>query len=407
LKDLVVIGAGAAGYFATAQVLSMKPKAHVLLLEKTGKVLSKVKISGGGRCNVTHNCLDPEKLILNYPRGNPWLNEVFNQFSVKDSLVWFGQRGVKIVAEADGRMFPESNISQTIIDALQSSAIGANFSFQLHSGVTRIVPLKSGFEIWLNGEEKIIAKHVLVSSGGSPSGNGISFLKEFNFETVPPVPSLFTFNVRKHTWSDLMGLSVPAAKVRLEETDLSFTGPLLVTHWGFSGPAILKLSAFAARILHDKNYKYRFSIDWLPEMDEKLVLEKLLQFQLENPKKKPDQSQIFPIPKRLWEQICKASGLSANFNWAEAGKKKLASAVQELKKSVFEAEGKTTYKEEFVTSGGIDLQEVNSRTCESIRFAGLFFAGEVLDVDGITGGFNFQAAWSTAFVAASQISKSI
>jgi predicted Rossmann fold flavoprotein len=407
LKDVVIIGAGAAGFFAAAEVLRQKPNAHVLMLEKTGKVLAKVKISGGGRCNVTHNCLDKNALLQFYPRGNPWLKDVFEQFSVKDTLAWFQNKGVKIVAEGDGRMFPQSNESQTIIDALENATSGKNFALSLHSGVKNILPLEQGFEIQMDGGNSILTKTVLVASGGSPSGSGFSFLKTMDFEIVPPVPSLFTFNVKKHIWSDLMGLSVNLAKVSLDGTDLGFTGPLLVTHWGFSGPAVLKLSAFAARILHEKNYRYRFFIDWLPEQKETELLNQLVQFQTDNPKRKPDQSQIFPIPKRLWEQICNDSGLSAYFNWAEAGKKKIAMAAQLLKKSTFEAEGKTTYKEEFVTSGGIDLKGISPKTCESKRFPGLFFAGEVMDVDGITGGFNFQAAWSTSFVAAREIGKRI
>jgi len=401
LKDLVIIGAGAAGFFAAAELLRQKPEAKVLMLEKTGKVLGKVKISGGGRCNVTHNCLDVNALLQFYPRGNPWLKEVFAQFSVKDTLAWFQNLGVKIVAEADGRMFPQSNESQTIINALESAATGKNFILSLHNGVKNILPTAQGFEIQLDGNESIHTKSVLIASGGSPSGSGFSFLKSMDFSIVPPVPSLFTFNVKKHIWADLMGLSVNKAKVTLNGTDLEFTGPLLVTHWGFSGPAVLKLSAFAARILHEKNYRYQFSIDWLPEQTD--VLDQITQFQTDNPKRKPDQSQIFAIPKRLWEQICKDSGLSTYFNWAEAGKKKIALAAQLLKKSTFEADGKTTYKEEFVTSGGIDLAEISAKTCESKRFPGLFFAGEVLDVDGVTGGFNFQAAWSTGFVAAKTV----
>ena len=401
MKDLVIIGAGAAGFFAAAELLRQKPEAKVLMLEKTGKVLGKVKISGGGRCNVTHNCLDVNALLQFYPRGNPWLKEVFAQFSVKDTLAWFQNLGVKIVAEADGRMFPQSNESQTIINALESAATGKNFILSLHNGVKNILPTAQGFEIQLDGNESIHTKSVLIASGGSPSGSGFSFLKSMDFSIVPPVPSLFTFNVKKHIWADLMGLSVNKAKVTLNGTDLEFTGPLLVTHWGFSGPAVLKLSAFAARILHEKNYRYQFSIDWLPEQTD--VLDQITQFQTDNPKRKPDQSQIFAIPKRLWEQICKDSGLSTYFNWAEAGKKKIALAAQLLKKSTFEADGKTTYKEEFVTSGGIDLAEISAKTCESKRFPGLFFAGEVLDVDGVTGGFNFQAAWSTGFVAAKTV----
>ncbi len=405
--DLVIVGGGAAGFFAANEVLRIKPNASVVILEKTGKVLAKVKISGGGRCNVTHNLLDFNELLKNYPRGELWLSEVFKKFSVKDTLNWFENKGVKIKAEPDGRMFPESNDSQTIIDALQKKVVGNQFELRTHSTVKNIIPQKGKFEVLLSENEKIVAKNVLISSGGSPTGNGLAYINSMQFEIVPPAPSLFTFNVKNHNWVDLMGLSVTKAKVRLIGTDLEFSGPVLITHWGFSGPAILKLSSFAARILQEKEYKFNFSIDWIPDSSIEEVQNKMINFQKEYPKKKPDQSPIFSIPKRLWERICKESGLSGYFNWAEAGNKKIQLASQLLKGTVFKAEGKTTYKEEFVTAGGISLKEINAETCEAKRYSGLFFAGEVMDVDGVTGGFNFQAAWSTGFVAATAISKRI
>ena len=405
--DLVIVGGGAAGFFAANEVLRIKPNASVVILEKTGKVLAKVKISGGGRCNVTHNLLDFNELLKNYPRGERWLSEVFKKFSVKDTLNWFENKGVKIKSEPDGRMFPESNDSQTIIDALQKKVIGNQFELRSHSTVKSIIPQKGKFEVLLSENEKIIAKNVLISSGGSPTGNGLDYINSMKFEIVPPAPSIFTFNVKNHNWVDLMGLSVAKARVRLIGTDLEFSGPVLITHWGFSGPAILKLSSFAARILQEKEYKFNFSIDWIPDSSIEEVQNKMTNFQKENPKKKPDQSPIFSIPKRLWERICKESGLSGYFNWAEAGNKKIQLASQLLKGTVFKAEGKTTYKEEFVTAGGISLKEIDAETCEAKRYSGLFFAGEVMDVDGVTGGFNFQAAWSTGFVAATAISKRI
>jgi predicted Rossmann fold flavoprotein len=407
LKDLIIIGGGAAGFFAASEILRKKPYASVVILEKTGKVLSKVKISGGGRCNVTHHCFEPEKLIEFYPRGNPWLLDVFRKFQVRDTLRWFDDVGVRIVPEADGRMFPSTNNSQTIVDTLAKGAKGLQFSLRLHSAVRRLSPASEGFELELESGETLQSRNVLVASGGSPSGNGFAFLQSFGFSVVPPVPSLFTFNVENHPWKELMGLSVSLAAVKLEKSDLSFTGPVLVTHWGFSGPAILKLSAFGARLLHEQEYRYSFSLDWLPEYSAEEVEKNLLDYQLANPKKRPDQSMIFPLPKRLWEKVCGESGLSDNFNWAEAGKKKIQEATRLLKKRVFIAQGKTTYKEEFITSGGIDLNEIDATTCQAKRFPGLFFAGEVLNIDGVTGGFNFQAAWSTAFCASSEIIKSI
>jgi predicted Rossmann fold flavoprotein len=404
---VIVIGAGAAGHFAVAQILERFPEARILILEKTGKTLSKVRISGGGRCNVTHNCTDPTKLLTFYPRGNPWLSSVFSGFSVSDTLSWFEKRGVRIVAEEDGRMFPSTNTSETIVETLSGAAKGKNTILRLHAGVKNMFKTDSGFRVELDSGEVLESEKVVVSSGGSPSENGFRFLSAFNFKVVPPVPSLFTFNVPAHPWADLKGLSVQKATVRLEGSDLQFTGPVLVTHWGFSGPAVLKLSAFAARVLHDSGYKYAFRIDWLPDQPEAEVIQRMVDFNSQNPKKKPDQSPVFEIPKRLWEQICLESGLSTHFNWAEVGKKKILETAKLLKGRRFLAEGKTTYKEEFVTAGGIDLSEVDPKTCGSVRFPGLFFAGEILDVDGVTGGFNFQAAWSTANGAAVEIARTL
>ena len=401
--DLVVIGAGAAGFFAAAQLISRKPDAQVLILEKTGKVLSKVKISGGGRCNVCPNCLDIDQLIQNYPRGNPWLREVLKQFSVSHILSWFQNEGVPIVAEADGRMFPKSNDSQTIVDTLQNATLSKGVKIRLLSGVKAIHQKGETFELLLDNEELILAKTILVATGGHPTERGFQMLTQMGLEISAPVPSLFTFNVPKHSWGDLKGISVANTRVKLEGTDLEFEGPLLITHWGFSGPAVLKLSAFSARILHEKEYRYQFSINWISDISTTMATDKLLSYQFENPKRKPDQWPLFDLPKRLWERICIESGLASHHNWAEVGKKKIQLTAQILTNSRFAGEGKTTFKEEFVTSGGVSLNQINPKTCESIQTPGLFFAGEVLDIDGITGGFNFQAAWSTGWVAATSI----
>lgn len=398
--DVVIIGAGAAGFFSAAQLISKLLETRILILEKTGKTLSKVKISGGGRCNVCPNILDVSQLIQNYPRGNPWLSGVFEQFSVQDTLKWFENQGVSIVAEVDGRMFPESNNSQTIIDALQKATLNKGVELQLHSGVKSIQPKPSGFQLMLDNGQTIESKLIIIAAGGHPSARGYEWLSQLGLEIVAPVPSLFTFNVRHHLWGDLMGVSVALARVKLEGTEEQFDGPVLITHWGFSGPAVLKLSAFAARFLNENGYRYRFSIDWLPTVSENEVLNRLLSYQKENAKRKPEQWPLFELPRRLWERICTESGLAAYHNWAEAGKKKIQLAAQILKKSTFTGDGKTTFKEEFVTSGGISLNQIDPKTCGSTQIPGLFFAGEVLDIDGVTGGFNFQAAWSTGCVAA-------
>ncbi len=401
--DLIIVGAGAAGHFAGAELLRLRPEASVLMLEKTGQVLAKVRISGGGRCNVTHRCFDNARLLENYPRGNPWLKEVFAQFSVKDTLSWFKVRGVDIVAEADGRMFPQSNQSESIMQALRQSFRGKNAEMRTQCPVQEVRLAEKGFNLVLKEGAILETRQLLLASGGSPGEGGLAFASSLNLRTVPPVPSLFTFNVKNHPWAALMGLSLEDASVSLPGRGLSFRGPVLVTHWGFSGPAVLKLSAAAARKLHDCQYHFEFQLDFLPEIPEKGIIE-MLQEQIRlNPRQKPLNAQLFPLPRRLWEQLCAESGLASYHNWAETGKKSLQALVKLLKARTFQASGKTTFKDEFVTAGGISLDAVDPGTCESRQHPGLFFAGEVLDVDGFTGGFNFQAAWSTAHAAAKAI----
>lgn len=403
--DVVIAGAGAAGHFAAAEILRQQPSATVLMLEKTGQFLSKVRISGGGRCNVTHHCFNHDLLLENYPRGNPWLQAVFRQFSVRDTIHWFQQRGVILVAEADGRMFPQSNQSDSIVRVLQQSVKSKNFRLRLHSALASVQKADDGFRLLLKNGEALHTPLLLLACGGIPGKMGLDFLKSLQIPLVEPVPSLFTFNVKKHSWANLMGLSVDIVSVSLPTFGLSFRGPVLVTHWGFSGPAILKLSAAGARLLQASDYRFEFRIDFLPDMCMDEVSEKISRYASQNPRQKPLNAQIFPLPRRLWEQLCMDSGLHTFHNWAEAGKKSIQKIIQLLKASSFEASGKTTFKDEFVTAGGIALSEVNPDTCESLSCPGLFFAGEVLDIDGFTGGFNFQAAWSTANAAAREISR--
>lgn len=401
--DLIIIGGGAAGFFAAGELGKRKPGARILMLEKTGKLLSKVKISGGGRCNVTHNCQDPEKLLSFYPRGNPWLQEIFKQFSVKDTIEWFEKEGVKLKVETDGRMFPTSNDSQTIVDALTRAANrNTGFSLHLNEAVTAIHPIENGYEVATN-QGSYFSEKVLLCAGGQPGSGGISWLMGLGLQMVPPVPSLFTFNTKPHPWAVLQGISLPDVRVSLLESEVHFRGPLLVTHWGFSGPAILKLSAFAARFLAERQYRYRFSIDFCPDFTEKEILEKLNHLIQIEPTKKPVNQAQFGLPKNLWAQLCRESGLDKFHNWAESGKKARLEMAKILHNRTFSAEGKTTYKDEFVTAGGIDLGEVDSKTAMLKRWPGVFVAGELLNVDGITGGFNFQAAWSTAAAAVSEI----
>lgn len=404
--DVVIVGGGAAGFFAAGELGRLKPGIRIVMLEKTGKVLAKVKISGGGRCNATNNCPDPKKLIEFYPRGNPWLQSVFHQFSVNDTLAWFQKEGVKMNAEPDGRMFPSTNDSQTIIDALHRAAFrNPGFELRLHSTVKNIQPIENHQFRMETSDGSLVAKNVLIATGGFPSISGFDFLKTFQLPIVPPVPSLFTFNTKPHLWAALQGVSLPDVKVSLLNSPYHFSGPVLVTHWGFSGPAVLKLSAFGARFLAERNYKYRFAIHFLPEKTKQEIMDLLQSQVVLFPKKSPLASSPFAFPKSLWTQFCLESGLDRYHNWAETGKKAIQKMADLIDSHPFDAEGKTTYKDEFVTSGGVDLSVIEASTCESKSFPGLYFAGEVLNVDGITGGFNFQAAWSTAAAVAKNISK--
>lgn len=405
--DLVIVGAGAAGHFAASELLRRKPESRILMLEKTGQLLSKVRISGGGRCNVTHHCFDIARLLESYPRGNPWLAQVFRQFSVKDTLEWFKVRGVQIVAEPDGRMFPESNQSESIVRALSQWSENSKPQIRLHAQVTKILPVERGFQVFVKNSEPVSARFLLLASGGSPGSGGMQYLSDLQLKLVPPVPSLFTFNVQNHPWSALMGLALEDAFVSLPGNSHRFRGPVLVTHWGFSGPAVLRLSAAAARDLNSADYRFDFILDFVPDLSQDAVMERLREQIPFNPRQKPMNSKLFGLPARLWEQLCIESGLAAYHNWAETGKKALLKMAGLLKSRRFTASGKTTFKEEFVTAGGISLDEVNPKTCESLRHSGLFFAGEILDVDGFTGGFNFQAAWGTANAAVREISSRI
>lgn len=407
MYDLIIIGGGAAGFFAAAQLAELKPQARILILEKTGKVLSKVKISGGGRCNVTHYCLDNEHLLRNYPRGNPWLRGVFMKFSVPETIAWFEGKGVKLVKEPDGRMFPATNLSQTIVDVLVKETVEKGVELQLNTCVEEISESKNGYTLLLKNKTALHGKTVLVASGGANSSFLSQLSKTLEIKVVSPAPSLFTFNVPNHAWGELQGISVQKAQVSVHDTPWSFQGAVLVTHWGFSGPAVLKCSAFAARYLQENQYLFSFAIDWLPTISTNEVVEKMKHFQQENSKKRPESHSPFDIPNRLWLKICDLSELGTHYNWAEVGKKKILVAASFLKSSSFKASGKTTYKDEFVTAGGLDLSEVDASTCELKRFRGFFLAGEVLDVDGVTGGFNFQAAWSTAAVAAQAIARAL
>jgi predicted Rossmann fold flavoprotein len=391
-----VIGAGAAGFFAA--IHAAEAGADVTIIEKTSKSLAKVKVSGGGRCNVTHAAFEISNLTKNYPRGEKFLKKVFKQFSVKDTVRWFESRGVKLKTEPDGRMFPVSDDSQSIIDALQYAADQLEVKILFNFSVKNIRKTEAGFIIASDGKEMEFDK-VIVCTGGSPKLDGFGFLSEFRHTIEPPIPSLFTFNTPNEPIKKLMGISVPSAFVRLEGTKLAYSGPVLITHWGLSGPAVLKLSSFGAQWLHDQQYKANAHIRWGNDWTEDFLIQHLVSFQKLHPKKKIRSNSLLGLPSRLWEHLCEKSEIEAGNLWQNLPKKNFNKLVQNLFCYIVAVEGKTTFKEEFVTAGGIVLEEVEPETMESKLVKGLFFAGEVLNIDGITGGFNFQAAWSTGFLA--------
>lgn len=391
-----IIGAGAAGYFAAIHAAELG--AEVSILEKTSKSLGKVKISGGGRCNVTHAAFEISSLSKNYPRGEKFLKKVFRLFAVKDTINWFESNGVTLKTEADGRMFPVSDDSQSIIDALQHAANRVGVRVLFNFNVKKIITKNSGFELW-SDDKKLHFDRIIVCSGGNPKLEGFDFLSGFKHSIEQPIPSLFTFNTPQEPIRKLMGISLPDTFVRLEGTKMAYRGPLLITHWGLSGPAVLKLSAFGAKWLFDQQYKAKAHIRWSNDWSEEWLVMELLSFQKNHPKKKISTNPLFGIPGRLWEHLCEKSEMEPDIIWQNLPKKQFNKLVQNLFCYIVCVDGKTTFKEEFVTAGGVVLDEIDPETMESKLIDGLFFAGEVLNLDGITGGFNFQAAWSTGYVA--------
>jgi len=394
---VVVVGGGAAGFFSAITCAANNKKAQVIILEKTDKVLSKVRVSGGGRCNVTNACEPNEAFASNYPRGGLFLLKAFNTFNNKDTITWFNKRNVKLKTEPDGRMFPVTDNSQTIIDCLLSEASKYGIEVRTRSAVQSIKQSNNSYTITTIGNTTIIADRVIVASGGHPQLHQYNWLKEIGLTIEAPIPSLFTFNIPSSPIKNLMGVSQPA-QVSINKTSYSYKGPLLITHWGISGPAVLKLSAFAAKELEIKKYIFDIEINWLAEQPE--ISENDLKNIREQHTKKLVRNVIpFNLPKRLWELFCDQAEVREFENWAELGNKKLQLLFSLIKKYPLSASGKTTFKEEFVTCGGIALSNINEQTLESVHLKGMFFAGEALDIDGITGGFNFQAAWTTGFIA--------
>lgn len=399
-NTIVIIGGGAAGYFAAINAAENHQHAKIILLEKTGKTLQKVKVSGGGRCNVTHHCFDTQTLSKNYPRGEKEMQQAFHQFAVKDTVEWFAKRGVKLKTENDQRMFPVSNTSQTIIDCFEQQVKQLGIKVYLNSEVEQISKEEQKFSIVVKAKPLMIADYVIVTSGGFNQLKGYHFLSSFNLDIIHPLPSLFTFNLENKNITSLMGLSVPHAAVTIVNNGMEQKGPLLITHWGFSGPAVLKLSAFAAVQLAALNYHFDIAINWNHDYTTDTLRRMLIELKNSSAKVWSGLYHELNIPRRLHEFLLQEAQLEGAKKLAETSNKSIELFCNLCCNHPFKIKGKTTFKEEFVTCGGIDLKEVNFKTMMCRKVPGLYFAGEVLDVDGITGGFNFQAAWTTAHIAA-------
>jgi predicted Rossmann fold flavoprotein len=399
--QIAVIGGGAAGFFAAITCAQLNKNCHVTIFEKSNKLLSKVKISGGGRCNVTHHCFETSQLIKNYPRGGRSLKGSFNIFGPKDTIAWFEKRNVKLKTEEDGRMFPVTDDSQTIIDCFLKEAQKLGVEIKISYGIASIEKNKDGrFKLLsLDKKNTLYFDKVLVATGGHPQSHSYAWLEPLGHTLVPPVPSLFTFNTPDKIFTELQGISVPQAQVKIAGTKLEQQGPLLVTHWGFSGPAVIKLSAFGARDLHVIDYNFQFFINWAQGHTEESLRSYLDKVKIESPKKVISSNPLFGIPARLWKLLTELAEIEADRRWLDLPKKNFNKLIETLLRGNHHAKGKTTYKDEFVTAGGIALPEINLKTMESKLCPGLYFAGEVLDIDGITGGFNFQAAWTTGYLA--------
>lgn len=398
---IAIIGGGAAGFFGAITAATAFPDSRVVLFEKGKHVLGKVRISGGGRCNVTNAAPTLSDLLKGYPRGARFLKHLFPRFSNQDTIRWFAERGVELKTEPDGRLFPVTDSSGTIVDCLRRQAQKAGVELLLSTGIRQLEPEAEGFLLQTT-EGDFHASRVLVTTGGHPQQDGYSWLTRLGIATEPPVPSLFTFNVPGSFLRDLPGVSVPEALVRIAGTSFQYAGPLLVTHWGLSGPAVLKLSAFAARELAAGGYRFQCLVNWTGEKPEP-AREQLEHFRKANSGKQLGTVAPFALPNRLWRAFLAESGNREDLRWSDLTGKPFHKLHETLTNSVFEVEGKTTFKEEFVTCGGISLSEIDPKTLQHKKIPGLFFAGEVVDIDGITGGFNFQAAWTTAFIAGSSI----
>ena len=399
--DIIIIGGGAAGFFTAINIVENNPNLNVAIVERGKTVLEKVRISGGGRCNVTHACFVPNDLVKFYPRGERELKGPFNQFCSGDTIEWFEKHGVALKIEDDGRMFPVSDSSDTIIDCFMDAVKKLKIDVLTNHSVQELYKTETHWKVTTT-QDVFTCENVVMASGSNPKI--WELLQNLGHSIEEPVPSLFTFNVTDARIKELMGVSTPAT-VKVKKSKLEASGPLLITHWGLSGPGILRLSAWGARELADKKYHFAIMVNWLNETSFDEAIEALKESKEDNAKKSVLKYPQFELPKRLWENLVKAAGITEETKWADLNKVQLNALTEQLTNGEYQVYGKSTFKEEFVTAGGIQLKEVNFKTMESKLLPNLYFAGEILNIDAITGGFNFQNAWTGGFIVAESITK--
>jgi predicted Rossmann fold flavoprotein len=410
-KKVVIVGGGAAGFFCAIQIAALHPNWEIIILEKSTKLLSKVKVSGGGRCNVTHACPDIELLLKKYPRGERFLKKAFYQFATKNTIEWFKNNGIELHTEKDGRMFPTTNSSDTIIDCFLRKIHQYNIQVLTQHEVVdvkrndnNVVSKKQKeFTIQLQGRADMQADAICLATGGMLKSDRLSWLTNFGHSIVAPVPSLFTFNTVDKKITTLMGVAVDKASIQWKGNKNIETGPLLITHWGISGPAAIKLSAWCARAMAETNYEGSIQINWTPNFNESTLKMEWINFRMDFGKREMGSKNPFDLPQRLWHFLLQEAGIAMNTKWADLKSANQQQLIQLLTRYTLDIKGKTTFKEEFVTCGGVDLKDIDAQTMESKLVPGLHFAGEMMDVDGITGGFNFQHAWTSGWLAAQHI----
>ena len=397
---IAIIGGGAGGFFTAIQIKENYPDSKVVIFEKTNKILSKVKISGGGRCNVTNACTDITELSKAYPRGERFLKKAFHQFNTTDIQKWFKNKNVPLITQNDNCVFPKSQQSQSIIDCFLQECLRLNIKIETNHNVIKLLKSNKVFKVYFKDKNIQKFDKIVIATGGSPKIKTLKWLEELGHNIEDPVPSLFTFNMPNEKITKLMGVVVKNTLINIQKTKLKTKGSLLITHWGMSGPAILKLSAYGARILNSLNYNFCIQVNWINIVNTELVKYKIENIINKNLNKKVQNVKFFDIPIRLWKYLLKKIEFSEDKTCHQLGKKGIDKLINILTNDIYRAEGKTTFKEEFVTCGGVSLNDIDANTMQSKVIKNLYFTGEVMNIDGITGGYNFQAAWTTAFIAA-------